>query len=281
VSQTVLITGASSGIGEELAREYAKRGARLVLLARRLDRLQQLADELRASGAVVSIHAADVTIEGQVAEAVRQCRESGVELDLVYANAGFGVAGVLPRLQLEDYRRQFETNVFGLLRTIYETLDSLSAARGRLVLVGSVAGHVAAPAASAYAMSKFAVRALAESLRGDLRPLGIGVTLVSPGFVDSDIRRTDNRGVLQAEAPDPVPAWLRVPTTKAVKEIVRGVERGSAEIVVTGHGKVIVFLARHCPRLVRALILKTYRGRPEPKSAARDAAVATRSESPP
>jgi len=269
MTMTVLITGASSGIGEGLAREYAKRGARLALVARRLERLDALAADLRAAGAEVSVHQGDVTQEGDVARVVKEFASRGIVIDLVYANAGFGVAGPLPRLHLDDYRRQFETNVFGLLRTIYETLDVLRASRGRLVLVGSVAGHVAAPSASAYAMSKFAVRALSESLRGDLQRDGIGVTLVSPGFVDSDIRRTDNRGQLQEDAPDPVPAWLRVPTEVAVREIVRGVERGKAEIVVTGHGKIIVFLSRHFPRLVRFLLLRSYTGRPEPKSAKR------------
>ncbi len=266
MTMTVLITGASSGIGEGLAREYAQRGARLALVARRVERLEALASELRAAGADVSVHPGDVTIEGDIARVVKEFSSRGIAIDLVYANAGFGVAGPLPRLSLEDYRRQFETNVFGLLRTIYETLDALRSSRGRLVLVGSVAGHVAAPSASAYAMSKFAVRALSEALRGDLRRDGIGVTLVSPGFVDSDIRRTDNRGQLQEDAPDPVPAWLRVPTDVAVREIVRGVERGKAEIVVTGHGKIIVFLSRHFPRLVRFLLLRSYTGRPEPKS---------------
>ena len=94
-----------------------------------------------------------------------------------------------------------------------------------LVLVGSVAGHVAAPGSSAYSMSKFAVRALAEAVRGDLAADGIAVTLVSPGFVDSDIRRTNNRGELQSDAPDPIPAWVRVKTEVAVREIIRGVER--------------------------------------------------------
>lgn len=262
---TVLITGASSGIGAGLAREYARRGARLALLARRRDWLETLAAELRALGVQVSVHVVDVTREGEVAAVVRELAAQGVGLDLVYANAGFGVAGPLQKLTLEDYRRQFETNVFGLLRTVFETREALQASRGRLVLVGSVAGHVAAPGASAYAASKFAVRALADSLRGDLQRDGIGVTLVSPGFVDSDIRRTDNRGVLQAHAPDPVPAWLRVKTEPAVREIVRGVGRGRAEIVVTGHGKLIVFLARHFPRFVRALILRVYQGRPEPQ----------------
>lgn len=274
MTMTVLITGASSGIGEGLAREYAKHGARLVLVARRLERLEALATELRATGAEVSVHQGDVTIEGDIARIVKEFSARGIAMDLVYANAGFGVAGPLPRLHLDDYRRQFETNVFGLLRTVYETLDTLRASRGRLVLVGSVAGHVAAPSASAYAMSKFAVRALSESLRGDLRRDDIGVTLVSPGFVDSDIRRTDNRGQLQEDAPDPVPAWLRVPTAVAVREIIRGVERGKAEIVVTGHGKIIVFLARHFPRFVRWLLLRSYTGRPEPKSAKRAAGQA-------
>lgn len=266
MTMTVLITGASSGIGEGLAREYAQRGARLALVARRLDRLEALAAQLRAAGTEVSVHRGDVTVEGDITRVVNEVTATGAGIDIVYANAGFGVAGPLPRLQLDDYRRQFETNVFGLLRTIYETLDALRVTRGRLVLVGSVAGHVAAPSASAYAMSKFAVRALSESLRGDLQRDGVGVTLVSPGFVDSDIRRTDNRGELQQDAPDPVPAWLRVPTEVAVREIVRGVDRGKAEIVVTGHGKFIVFLSRHFPRLVRFLLLRTYTGRPEPKS---------------
>lgn len=263
---TILITGASSGIGAELARVYAARGAHLLLLARRRELLDGLAAELRERGATVSVYEADVTREGDVARAVADLEAHGGRLDLVYANAGFGVAGAIQNLALSDYRRQFETNVFGLLRTIYETLEALRAARGRLVLIGSVAGHVAAPNSSAYAASKFAVRGLSEAVRGDLAALDIKVTLVSPGFVDSDIRRTDNRGVVHRGVPDPVPAWLRVPTDLAVREIVRGVDAGRAEIVVTGHGKLIVFFARHFPRLMRWFLLRAYRGRPEPRS---------------
>lgn len=268
MTQTVLITGASSGIGAELARAYAREGARLVLLARRRDRLEELAAEARAAGAVeVEVHEADVTRDGDVARAVAGLQARGIGLDIVYANAGFGVAGMMQRLTIADYQRQLDTNVIGLLRTVYETLPGLRAARGRLVLVGSVAGHIASPGSSAYCMSKFAVRALAESFRGDLRSEGIGVTLVSPGFVASDIRRTDNKGVLRADAPDPIPAWLIVPTDRAVRSIVRAVRRGRPEIVVTGHGKVLVYISRHFPWLLRFLSARLYRGRPEPKSA--------------
>lgn len=261
---TVLITGASSGIGAELARAHARRGDAVVLLARRTDRLQELANEISEQGGKAWVFAADVTREGDVAAAISALASERVGIDRVYANAGFGVAGAIQRLELADYRRQFETNVFGLLSTIYESLPALRLSRGQLVLIGSVAGHVSAPGASAYSASKFAVRALAESLRGDLAPEGITVTLVSPGFVDSDIRRTNNQGKLRAEAKDPIPAWLRVPTELAVRSLLRGVDRGRAEVIVTGHGKLIVFLSRHFPRLVRFLTGRAYRARPEP-----------------
>ena len=248
----VLITGASSGIGAALAAEYARRGARLLLLARRTELLSQLAGQLRAAGADVTIQTADVTRDGDVARSVAAWAADGQGIDIVIANAGFSVAGTLPQLTLADYRRQFETNVFGLLRTVYETLPALRAARGRLAIMGSVAGHVAAPGASAYAMSKFATRALADSLRGELGREGIGVTLISPAFVDSDIRRTDNRGQLHASAPDPIPAWLRMRTPQAARVMAAAIARGRAEVVVTLHGKLIVFLARHFHRTVRA-----------------------------
>lgn len=264
MSQTVLITGASSGIGAGLARAYARRGARLALLARRADVLESLASELRSLGAEVSVHAGDVTREGDVARAVEALAARGIGVDVVYANAGFGVAGSIQKLSIADYQRQFDTNVFGVLRTVKETLPALRASRGRLVLIGSVAGYAASGAMSAYSMSKFAVRALADTLQVDLLPEGVGVTLVSPGFVDSDIRRTNNLGVVQPEAPDPIPAWLRVGTEAAVREILRGVDRGKAEIVVTGHGKFIVFIARHFPGLLRFAGRRLYRGRPEP-----------------
>jgi len=264
MTQTILITGASSGIGAGLAREYARRGDRLALVARRLDLLETLGAELRALGAEVTVHQGDVTRDGEVARVVDDLASRGLGLNVVYANAGFGVAGNVQKLSIDDYQRQFDTNVFGVLRTVKETVPALRARGGQLVLVGSVAGHAASAGMSAYSMSKFAVRALAETLHGDLAPEGIRVTLVSPGFVDSDIRRTNNQGVVQTEAKDPIPAWLRVSTEKAAREIVRGVDRGKAEIVVTGHGKVIVFIARHFPGLLRWAGLRVYKGRPEP-----------------
>jgi short-subunit dehydrogenase len=263
----VLITGASSGIGAGLAREFSRRGTRVALVARRIDQLEVLAAELRAAGGQATAHGGDVTVDSDLARVVSELAAAGVRPRIVIANAGFGVVGKAQKLTLADYQRQFDTNVFGVLRTLRETLDPLRATRGRFVIMGSVAGHISGPGSSAYTMSKFAVRALAEALHGDLRVEGVSCTLISPGFVDSDIRRVDNLGGLHAEVKDPVPEWLRMKTAKAARVMARGILAGRKEVIVTGHAKAAVFLSRHFPGFTRWLILKASRGaRPEPGS---------------
>jgi short-subunit dehydrogenase len=252
--KVVLVTGASSGIGEELARQLAGAGARLTLVARRIDRLDALAERLAGAGTPRPLVASgDVTVDGEIERAVADSVAHWGRLDVVFANAGFGVVGAVRDLSVDDYRRQFETNVFGVLRTISAALPQIEKTRGNLVIVGSVAGWTATPNSSPYAMSKFAVRALADAITPELRIQGVTVTLISPGFVASDIRRTDNRGALHAQAADPIPAWLVMPTDKAVRQILRAVARGKREAIITGHGKILVAIERFAPWLSRAL----------------------------
>jgi short-subunit dehydrogenase len=247
--QVVLITGASSGIGEALALELASRGARVALLARRVARLEGLAEEIRRRGGEALVLAADVTRDGDVEAAVARTVASFGRLDVAVANAGFGVNGPLSRLSLDDYRRQMETNFFGVLRTIYATVEELKKTRGVLVLIGSVSGYVGAPGTSAYAASKFAVRGLAESITDELRPFGVAVTQINPGFIESQIRSVNNRGQVTAAA-DPVPAWLVMPRATAARRIARAIRARRRELVLTGHGKAGVLVARHAPWLL-------------------------------
>jgi short-subunit dehydrogenase len=249
--QVVIVTGASSGIGASLSRELARRGAAVVLVARRRERLQALAAELEDLHCRALAMAASVTRDGELEAVARRTVERFGRLDVAVANAGFAVGGRLESLTLSDYRRQMETNVFGVLRTTYAVLPELKKTGGTLVLMGSAAGYLPAPGASAYAMSGFAVRALAEALRGELVPAGVAVVLVSPGFVDSDIRRTDRRGRVEEEALDPIPAWLRLPADTAARRIARGIAKRRAEIIVTRHARLAVLLGRHFPHLLR------------------------------
>jgi short-subunit dehydrogenase len=266
--QVVLITGASSGIGEAMAREFARQGATLALLARREDRLKELARELGTQGTRALSFKADVTRDGDLERAASEVvRELG-RIDVAIANAGFGVVGTFEALTLEDYRRQFETNVFGVLRTVRAVLPELKKTHGRLVLIGSVAGHVALPRASPYAMSKFAVRALADSLHGELRAAGVSVTLISPGFIASQIRQVDNQGLRHADAHDPMPGWLLMPAETAARKIARATYARKREAVITFHGQVFVFVKRFLPWIYAILGARGIRGRPEPTAKA-------------
>jgi short-subunit dehydrogenase len=252
--RVVLITGASSGIGEELAWQLGQAGAKLALAARRIELLESLAQRILGSGKVRPLVVqCDVTRDGELERAVSETVRQWGKLDVVIANAGFGVIGALKHLSVEDYRRQFETNVFGVLRTIYAALPEIEKTKGNLVIIGSVSGWAASPGASPYTMSKFAVRALANSITPELRRAGVKVTLISPGFVVSNIRRVDNQGKLHAEAKDPMPAWLPMSTQKAVRQILRAVALGKREAIITGHGKILVRLERLMPWAIRAV----------------------------
>jgi short-subunit dehydrogenase len=262
--KVVLITGASSGIGEELAVQLARAGAKLTLAARRTELLQTLVEKIAAAAtardalarskevAKPLAVACDVTRDRDLERAVAETVRRWGRLDVAIANAGFGVVGPLKRLSLDDYRRQLETNVFGVLRTIYAALPELEKTKGNIAIMGSISGWGAAPGTSPYAMSKFALRALANSITPELRQSGVKVTLISPGFVASNIRRIDNLGKFHPRAKDPVPAWLVMSTEKAVRQMLRAIARAQREAIITGHGKVLVALERFAPWVIRA-----------------------------
>lgn len=249
--ERVLITGASAGIGAALARRYAGRGARVLLVARRADRLQALAAEL--SGLVCS---GDIADPATSAAAVALAQQEWGGLDVIVANAGFAVAGNVEALACEDYRRQFATNVLGVVALVQAALPALRASRGRIAIVGSVAGTVPMPGTSAYGMSKAALRPFAEALRMELAGCGVSVTLLTPGLVVSDIRRTDNHGIFDPAAVDRVPASLAMPTDAAAKRMVRAIDRRRREVVITWHGWFLLLLWRTMPWLMRPILAR-------------------------
>ncbi len=259
-NQVVFITGASSGIGAAAAREFAAEGAKVALAARRKERLAELCGEIESGGGAALGLECDVTDRASVDRAVAETVAKWGGIDVVLANAGFGVTGVANQLDTEDYRRQFETNVFGLLETVHAALPQLVARKGRLGLVGSVSGRIGTPASAPYTASKFAVVGLAECLYYDLADLGVSVTCINPGFVASEIRSINNRGEYTGKR-DPVPQWLVMPTEKAARQIVRGLYRRKPEILITRHAKLTVFLNNHFHGLLRGLIRLGSKGR--------------------
>ena len=183
---TVLVTGASSGIGRALALEYARRGAKVAVLARRAPELEALCvDVAKAGGKAVAVPC-DVTDPAAATEAVRRADHELGSLDMVIANAGVGRVRRATRLSPEDVTSVVDVNVRGALVTLTAAIPILLTQKhGHLVGVSSLAGRLALPAVGAYNASKAALSSFLETLRLDLGPLGIDVTDVQPGFVDT------------------------------------------------------------------------------------------------
>lgn len=259
--KTAFITGGSSGIGAALGVAFAREGARVALAARSLDRLAESVQAVEEAGGSAIALQCDVTSRASIDEAVvRAVKEFG-GLDVVVANAGFGVDGLLTKLETEDYRRQFETNVFGTIDTVYATLPHLVESKGRLAIVSSVLGKIGRPAMSAYAASKFALCGFAESIYYELAELGISVTCINPGLVESNFRVVDNEGRYREEWTDPAPQFFVMPAERAARDIVRAIHKRRFEANVTLHGKFGIFMNRHFPWMLRMAQRQLTKGR--------------------
>lgn len=182
--QVVIVTGASSGIGEATARRLVRGGARVVISARRQERLDALARELDPSGANVLAVAGDVTSDADRRRLVEATRAKFGRIDGLVNNAGYGTRGPLEIVPVEAIRRNFETNVFSLVALTQLVLPVMRAQGGGCVVnIGSVAGKIARPLSSVYDATKHALEALTDGLRGELEPFGVRVTLIRPGYI--------------------------------------------------------------------------------------------------
>jgi NADP-dependent 3-hydroxy acid dehydrogenase YdfG len=184
--KVIVITGASSGLGEATARHLATHGAKLILGARRLERLQALARELSlGDDAVVQT---DVTQPEQVKHLVDRAVRLYGRIDVIINNAGLMPFSPLERLKIEEWDRTIDVNIKGVLYGIAAALPHMKAQkRGHVINVSSVAGHKVGPAGVVYAATKHAVRAISEGLRQEVKPYNIRSTIISPGMVATEL----------------------------------------------------------------------------------------------
>ena len=249
--QVVLITGASSGIGAALAREFAREGAHTVLVARRVERIEALAAELTAGGKRAVAVAGDVTKDGDLERAVELAHSEFGRLDTAVANAGILVTGKLLTLTLDDYRKQMETNTFGALRTVMAALPALQETRGRIVLIGSLLGMVSVPGGTPYCMSKFAMNGLSDGLSLEMEPFGVSVTQVMSGFVDTEIY--DNAPLRR-----PPNKWIALRADQAAVRIVAAVYRRKRCLVLPWPTKMAILLQRYLPWVVHLALRRAF-----------------------
>ncbi|SRR5258706_4161925 len=186
--KVVVITGASSGLGEATARFLSAQGACVTLGARRVDRLQSLAKELTDSGGKAIAIATDVTHYDQVKQLVDAAVQTYGRIDVMLNNAGLMPHSPLERLKIEDWNRTIDVNIKGVLYGIAAALPYMKEQKsGHFINVSSVAGHKVRPPGTVYAATKHAVRALSEGLRQEVKPYNIRTTVISPGTVATEL----------------------------------------------------------------------------------------------
>jgi NADP-dependent 3-hydroxy acid dehydrogenase YdfG len=190
-NKVVVITGASSGLGEATARHLAKLGAVLVLGARRTDRLEKLADELVVKGAAVTTVTTDVTDRTQVKTLVDRAFEKYGRIDVLLNNAGIMPQSLYERLKVDEWDEMIDVNLKGVLYGIAAALPHMQQQKsGHIINVSSVAGHRVGPGFGVYAATKYGVRALSEGLRQEVKPYNIRTTIISPGAIDTELPNT-------------------------------------------------------------------------------------------
>ncbi len=248
-----MLTGASFGIGEALARELARHRAQLALTARTAERLEALAAEFRTAATEVAVIPGDITNPEDRARILAETVRLFGGLDVLVNNAGVGASGFFQEASSERLRRIMEVNFFGPVELTRLALPHLfQGRRSMIVNIASVIGRRGVPGYSEYCASKFALCGFSESLRAELVRRGVHVLLVNPGLIETPFREHLVEDRLQSREK----RRRAMSAEQCARIIVRAMQRRTNEVVITFDGKMLVWLNRLFPRLVDWLLAK-------------------------
>ncbi|MFP4106603.1 MAG: SDR family oxidoreductase [Phycisphaerae bacterium] len=252
-----IVTGASSGIGAATALEFARKRYAVCLLARREERLREVADRCRNEGAAASVYPCDVTDADAVEQVVRQIVEEYGRVDVLVNNAGMGHHGRVHEISDEDMNDILDVNVLGVLHCLRSVAPVMMSRRsGHVFNVSSVIGKRGTPFNGAYCATKFAVVGLTDSMRVEMMPYKVRVTCVCPGLTDTEFfEKVDGTSGGVKESSFKTVRTMQSPEVVA-RKIVRTVGRNKPELVFTAGGKLLVWLAPRFPRLVDWMMKK-------------------------
>jgi uncharacterized protein len=252
--QVILITGASNGIGKQLAIEFAGRGATVAGCGRSIARLKETLKEVRRASPASTMIGCDVSDAEQVQGMVGKVLEDFGKIDILINNAGVGMRLPFVETPLDTIETITRTNYLGAVYCAHEALPSMIArGRGHIVNISSGAGKIGTLNMAAYCGSKFALNGWSESLYHELKPLGINVTVVCPGPVQTDFSR-EFRDTVPKSPPE------RIVSVAAVcQEVIKAIEKNKFEVVTPRWLRLIDALKRHAPNLFRALAQRRFR----------------------
>jgi short-subunit dehydrogenase len=252
--RTVVVTGASAGIGAAAAAIFARRGASVVVAARRLPELEKVALAIQGAGGKAHAFECDVASREANEQLVRFALEKTGRLDVFIANAGITMEQTFAKAQIDTFEKVMAVNYFGTLYGFKAALPHVLERKGQLAIVSSFLGKRGVPTRSGYAASKHALHGLADSLRVELLGTGAGVTVYCPGFVDTEIR---HRAVERHERADELRPKGWTPE-RAGAVLVRAVERRRREVVTPFSLRMVLRLDALAPSLVDRLLFRRF-----------------------
>jgi NAD(P)-dependent dehydrogenase (short-subunit alcohol dehydrogenase family) len=252
-----LITGASSGIGEALAIEAARRGFQVSLAARSADKLQTVAERCTAFGTQVLVTACDVSSEADCRNFVQQTIAHFGRADVLINNAGISMRAILADLHLDVIRQVMDTNFWGTVYCTHAALPYLLKTRGSVVGISSTAGFKGLPGRTGYSASKFAIHGFLESLRCENLKTGLHVLIACPGFTASNIRNTalSANGTAQGETPRDEKAMMQ--PDEVARIVFDALQKKRLYAVMTLQGKLAVWINKWFPALADRLVYNT------------------------
>ena len=249
--KVVIITGASSGIGKALAFEMAKQGAKVVLAARRLDKLKLIAKQLEEYDTEGLIIKTDVSKEEDCKKLIQQTVNQFGRIDVLINNAGISMRALFSELNLNVLQRLMDVNFWGTVYCSKYALPHLLKTKGSLVGVNSIAGYVGLPGRSGYAASKFAVRGFLETVRTENMKKGLHVLVVAPGFTSSEIRKVSLTADGTGQGDTPRDESKMMSPEDVAKIIIKAIKKRKKSLILTFvEGKLMVFLNKFFPGFI-------------------------------
>jgi len=251
-NKVVIITGASSGIGRALAKEFAAKGSRLSLGARRTELLEQLQQELPETEILIT--KTNVSDENDCRALIEETIKRFGQIDVLINNAGISMRAIFEEVDTKVIRQLMDVNFFGTVYCSKFALPYLLKTKGSLVGVISIAGYVGLPGRTGYSASKFAIRGFLDTVRIENLKKGLHVLVAAPGFTASEVRKValTNDGTQQGETPRDESKMMSA--EECAKYIVRAIEKRKRELILTfTEGKLTVFLGKFFPSLLDKL----------------------------